>query len=245
MLIMEQKRRLLYVEDESDLGNVVSQYLEMVGFDVVWESSASNALTAFKAMPNFDLVLIDVQLPDYNGFQLAEEISEQSFGQPFLFLTARREKKDRLQGLNIGADDYITKPFDVDELVLRIKNILKRLDFQRPHVPAAVNTNLSTLIGDVQINQNTHKMTCPDGEKIDLTLREMQVMLFLHENQGKLLRREDILVQIWGENDYFMGRSLDVFISRIRKILKHSKQLSIETVYGSGFIFRVSPISQK
>ncbi len=239
---MEQKRRLLYVEDESDLGNVVSQYLEMVGFDVVWESSATTALAAFKARPDFDLILIDVQLPDYNGFQLAEEISEQAAGQPFLFLTARREKKDRLQGLNIGADDYITKPFDVDELVLRIKNILKRLDFQRPHPPAIDSSKMLTHIGDVQINQNTHKMTCPDGETIDLTLREMQVMLFLNKNQGKLLRREDILVQIWGENDYFMGRSLDVFISRIRKILKHSERLSIETVYGSGFIFRVSSL---
>lgn len=239
---MEQKRRLLYVEDENDLGNVVSQYLEMVGFDVVWESTASRALTAFKTMSGFDLVLIDVQLPDYNGFQLAQEINEESSGQPFLFLTARREKKDRLQGLNIGADDYITKPFDVDELVLRIKNILKRLDFQRPFVPAVETANMVTQIGDVLINENTHKMTCPNGEHVDLTLREMQVMLFLNENQDKLLRREDILVQIWGANDYFMGRSLDVFISRIRKILKHSRRLSIETVYGSGFIFRVSTV---
>ncbi len=238
---MEQKRRLLYVEDETDLGNVVSQYLEMVGFDVVWAKSASEALQIFRASCDFDLVLIDVQLPDYNGFQLAAEISEQLAGQPFLFLTARREKKDRLQGLNIGADDYITKPFDVDELVLRIKNILKRLDFQRPQPVPREPDSILTQIGDVQINRNTHKMNCPDGKQVDLTLREMQVMLFLNENQEKLLRREDILLQIWGENDYFMGRSLDVFISRIRKLLKHSKQLSIETIYGSGFIFRVNP----
>lgn len=237
---MKQQRKLLYVEDENDLGNVVSQYLEMMGFDVVWESNACGALAAFQASPFFDLVLIDVQLPDYNGFQLAEEISALSAGQPFLFLTARREKKDRLQGLKIGADDYITKPFDVDELVLRIKNILKRLDFQRPAEASKEMLPLLTQIGDIHINQNTHKMTCPDSTQVDLTLREMQVMLFLNKNQGKLLRREDILVQIWGENDYFMGRSLDVFISRIRKILKHSKRLTIETVYGSGFIFRVS-----
>ncbi|TDS13043.1 response regulator transcription factor [Sphingobacterium paludis] len=237
---MEKKRRLLYVEDEADLGNVVSQYLEMVGFEVVWVKSASDAHDAFCSLPTFDLMLIDVQLPDYNGFQLAEEISERSDSQAFLFLTARREKKDRLQGLNIGADDYITKPFDVDELVLRIRNILKRLDFQ--HIKAATEPTdpVVTQIGDMQINQNTHKMHFPDGKQIDLTLREMQVMLFLYRNQGKLLRREDILVQIWGENDYFMGRSLDVFISRIRKFLKHSQRLSIETVYGSGFIFRIS-----
>lgn len=238
---MEKKRRLLYVEDEVDLGNVVSQYLEMVGFDVVWVKNALDAHHVFNAFEAFDLMLIDVHLPDYNGFQLAEEINEKAVGQAFLFLTARREKKDRLQGLRIGADDYITKPFDVDELVLRIRNILKRLDFQHAKV-AAQSEHFITQIGDIQINQNTHKMYFLDGKQIDLTLREMQVMLYLNKNQGALVRREDILVQIWGENDYFMGRSLDVFISRIRKFLKHSQRLSIETVYGSGFIFRISAL---
>ncbi|WP_437919790.1 response regulator transcription factor [Sphingobacterium sp. LRF_L2] len=237
---MDSKRRVLYVEDEKDLGNVVSQYLQLFGFDITWVCNASEALTNFKTMKSFDIILIDVQLPDYNGFKLAEEINALSPGQSFIFLTARREKKDRLQGLNIGADDYITKPFDVDELVLRIKNILRRRDFNAERSEDRLVVSNIVKIGDVEINADLHKMYVSGKTAIDLTLRETQLILYLVENEGKLVKREEILLQIWGENDYFMGRSLDVFISRLRKIMKNSTQLSIETVYGMGFILKIS-----
>ncbi|TYP95686.1 DNA-binding response OmpR family regulator [Sphingobacterium allocomposti] len=232
---MEIDKHLLYVEDENDLGNVVTQYLEMVGFQVSWRRTATDALDCFSKTGAFDLILIDVQLPDFNGFELARRIKEQHADQPFLFLTARGEKNDRIEGLHIGADDYITKPFDIDELVLRIRNILRR---RVSHRAAVADKAISIArIGDIELDAELHKLYI-SGRSFDLTSRETQLILYLAKNEGKLLRREEILLTIWGENDYFMGRSLDVFISRIRKLLKHSSKLSIETVYGAGFIFR-------
>ncbi|MBE8714421.1 response regulator transcription factor [Sphingobacterium hungaricum] len=237
---MEEKRRLLYVEDEQDLGNVVKQYLEIMGFDVCWITTATSAWDYFQKENNFDLIIIDVQLPDYNGFQLAKKIMSCKPDQPFLFLTARNEKKDKIEGLNIGADDYILKPFDVDELVLRIKNILKRISAPAHPVISSILQTATLPIGDLIVNKDTHKLSFPDGTIVDITLREIEVLEYLNQNTGHLLSRKDILVNIWGDDDYFMGRSLDVFISRIRKILKKSSKVKIETVYGSGFIFRVS-----
>lgn len=237
---MEEKRKLLYIEDEQDLGNVVKQYLEIMGFDVCWITTATSAWDYFQKENSFDLVIIDVQLPDYNGFLLAKKIMNFKPEQPFLFLTARNEKKDKIEGLNIGADDYILKPFDVDELVLRIRNILKRISSHPLPVVSSIFQTATLAIGDLIVNKDTHKLNFTDGTVVDITLREIEVLEFLYQNKGHLLSRKDILLNIWGDDDYFMGRSLDVFISRIRKILKKSSKVNIETVYGSGFIFRVS-----
>ncbi|OQP40719.1 two-component system response regulator [Niastella yeongjuensis] len=226
--------KILLVEDEIDLGNVVKQYLEIVGFEVDW---AKNGKLAFDQLQQFhssyQLAIIDVSMPVMDGFELANRIFEAGIQIPFIFLTARNEKADRLYGLKIGADDYISKPFDVDELVLRIKNIIRRY--------AATETPQRPIItrGDVEFNKDSLRLSIKHRNDIILTPREAELLLYLFEHENKILRRENILVQLWGKNDYFLGRSLDVFISRLRKHLNNSNCIRIENVYGVGFIFRV------
>lgn len=232
------KQHLLFVEDEMDLGNVVKQYLEIMDFEVTWCQTAADTLHCFNDNRHaFHLMLIDVQLPDIDGFELSEKILTINPDQALLFLTARNEKKDRIKGLKIGADDYINKPFDIDELVLRIRNILKRYDLS----PIAGSSTQRDVIkiGDFTFYKDILKLVSPSQEEVGLTLREAELLDYLYKNQNRVLKREEILVELWGSNDYFLGRSLDVFISRLRKSLKKSKLLSIENVYGIGFFFRV------
>lgn len=228
--------KILLVEDQQDLGNVIKQYLEVVDFEVEWCTDAENAYKTYHAAGTpFDLLILDIQLPGMNGFELAEKIRKENDRVPFLFLTARNEKKDRLYGLKIGADDYISKPFDIDELVLRIRNII-----HRSHAGAFVRNPATEIsIGDITLNKDLLKLSIGNQSQIQLTLREVELLDYLCRHQNQVLKRENILLQIWGENDYFLGRSLDVFISRIRKLLASSRLVNIENVYGIGFIFNV------
>jgi len=231
------KPKLLYVEDESDLGNVTKQYLEAMNFEVTWCLTGKSAYQEYLLAPlAFALVIIDIQLPDINGFDLAEKIVAHDKNAIFLFLTARKEKKDRLYGLDIGAMDYITKPFDIDELVLRIRNIIRRVH------PVEEQPQPGTVIeiGDMTLNKESLSVTIEGHTKTTLTLREAELLEYLYAHRNSIVKREDLLIRFWGENDYFMGRSLDVFISRLRKLLRHSTSgAKIENIYGVGFILSV------
>jgi len=228
---MQQK--VLFIEDQEDLGNVIKQFLQIMKFEVNWCTNAKQAIEIFKKDPlYFDILIIDVELPGKDGFQLAEEIVEINDLVPFLFLTARNEKKDRIQGLKIGADDYISKPFDIDELVLRIRNILRR------NHPSSHISSECISVGDIKLHKDLLKLYVHDRQ-LSLTLREAELLAYLCDQPNQVLKREDILLQLWGENDYFLGRSLDVFISRLRKLLSHSNSVSIDNVYGIGFILTV------
>lgn len=228
--------KILLVEDEVDLGNVVKQYLEIVGFEVAWAYNGKVALDHLKKFPaGFQIALIDVSMPEMDGFELADRIVGSGLQLPFLFLTARNEKADRLHGLKIGADDYISKPFDVDELVLRIKNIIRRCSTGEQPPRSLI------IRGDLQFNKDSLRLSIRDRSDVVLTPREAELLVYLFEHENKILKREEILAQLWGENDYFLGRSLDVFISRLRKHLAGSACVSIDNVYGVGFIFRVKP----
>lgn len=232
------KNKILFVEDQEDLGNVVKQYLEISEYEVTWCINGSQAFKIFKADTNkFDLLIIDIQLPGINGFELAEQIKKENDNLPFLFLTARNEKKDRLHGLKIGADDYITKPFDIDELVLRIKNIIKRNNHHSLVDKESLTTDI--IMGDITLHKELLKLSINGESATSLTLREVELLEYLFQNQNRVLKREEILIQLWHENDYFLGRSLDVFISRLRKLLQPSKSITIDNVYGVGFIFHV------
>ncbi len=229
-------KKILFAEDNHDLGNLIKQYLEMKGFAIDWYVDPEEALEAFSTRPNaFSLCLLDVQMPKKSGFELAKEVSHIAPSMPFVFLTARTEKQDRLLGLDIGAADYITKPFDIDELVLRIRNIIKRSGGLSPE--ASTNDNA---IGDVVYNKERLTLTLPNGKTTSLTLRESELLEFFARNRNRRIKKEEILVALWGENDYFLGRSLDVFISRLRKVLAASSQVSISNVYGAGYIFNVA-----
>lgn len=232
------KDRILFVEDEHDLGNVVKQYLEVMDFDVLWVKHGRDALDNFKLNSgDYSIVILDIGLPEMDGFELAGRILKISPDIPFLFLTARNEKADKLYGLKIGADDYVTKPFDIDELVLRIQNIIRRKGSGMSTVSA--NT---IVVGDVFYNKDALQLKIGSNAPVFLTRREAELLEYLLLRSDKVLKREEILTQLWGENDYFLGRSLDVFISRLRKLLAASNVVSINNVYGVGFIVNIKKV---
>jgi len=219
---------ILLVEDDIDLQKVLTQYLELSGFTVYKANHGKHGLDVFKAH-HIDLCVLDVMMPVMDGFLLAGEIRALDPFMPVVFLTAKNQKEDRVKGLKIGADDYITKPFEAEELVLRLNNILKRVRKENQG---------STSLGCLTFHFN--ELLIEDGEhNYNLTPREAELLRYLIENKNTLLRREQILEELWGQNDYFLGRSMDVFISRLRKYLQAEESISLETKRGVGFIFKV------
>jgi DNA-binding response OmpR family regulator len=219
---------LLLVEDDIDLQKVLAQYLELSGFRVYSANHGKHGLEVFRGN-HIDLCILDVMMPVMDGFTLAGEIRSIDPDIPIVFLTAKNQKEDRLKGLKIGADDYITKPFEAEELVLRLHNILKR---------SGRKYQESTKLGCLDISFN--ELLINDGEQsFNLTPREAELLRYLIDNQNTLLKREMILEELWGQNDYFLGRSMDVFISRLRKYLQAEETVSLETKRGVGFIFKV------
>ena len=223
-------QRILLAEDDLDLGSVFKQFLELNDFEVTWAKDGEIAWDIFQNQ-KFEICILDVMMPKMDGFSLAKKIRGINASMPFLFLTAKKLKEDRMKGLKLGADDYIIKPFEADELVLRIQNILKRTK------PAELNEPIS--IGKFTFNFEELTLTTPT-QMHQLTEKEAILLKFLNQNKNQLIRRERILVEVWGENDYFLGRSMDVFISRLRKYFHEDENLKIETVRGVGFRFNTN-----
>jgi DNA-binding response OmpR family regulator len=220
---------LLLVEDDIDLQKVLAQYLELSGFHVYTANHGKHGLKVFQEN-HVDLCILDVMMPVMDGLTLAGEIRKLDAAMPVVFLTARNQKEDRLKGLKIGADDYITKPFEAEELVLRLNNILKR---------AGKEEASSDRIGRLHIQYG--KLLIEDGiNSYNLTPRESDLLKYLIENRNRVVKREQILEDLWGQNDYFLGRSMDVFISRLRKYLQTEPSVSLETKRGVGFILKIS-----
>lgn len=229
---MKTKAKIFYVEDDETLGFVTKDNLEISGFHVSHFLDGNSALAAFNPK-DFDLCLLDVMLPGIDGFELAKNIRNQSLQIPILFLTAKSMKEDRIEGLLLGGDDYITKPFSIEELVLKLNVFLRRKEI------VSEPTQLTYTIGDYTLDYKNLKLSIEDGHKV-LTLKEAELLRFLIENKNKVITRSEILVHVWGKDDYFLGRSLDVFISRLRKYLKKDENIKITNRHGVGFIF-VSP----
>ncbi|SEW57224.1 response regulator transcription factor [Chitinophaga arvensicola] len=230
------KHHMLLIEDETDLGNVLKQYLELMDFSVDWLQCGRAALDAIISdNRGWQIVLVDVNLPEVDGFELAKAMVKIQPNVPFLFLTARGEKKDRLCGLKIGADDYIVKPFDIDELVLRMRNILKR---NQPFnsIPACNAIPL----GSMRFLKDSLKLVDANGKETILTPLESDLLLHFYLNSNMVIRREDILQKVWGTDDYFIGRSLDVFVSRFRKYFQGNDHICIRNIYGIGFMFCIT-----
>ncbi|MGN8056235.1 response regulator transcription factor [Pedobacter sp. 22163] len=229
---------IVIIEDEIDLGNVISEYLKLRGFSVLWFKTASEALAYYSANQlDNKLVIVDVQLPDMNGFDLASEMVMINSNQPFFFLTAHNEKQDRLRGLKIGAIDYISKPFEIEELVLRIGNIINKFS-SAPNVQFPSGSGFIN-IGDIRYQKDQLFLRMPDSKEVSLTVRESEVLDHLAGNINQVVKKKDILLALWGNDDYFNGKSLEVFISRLRRLFKASDHVSIENVYGLGYILKV------
>lgn len=231
------KPKILYIEDEQDLGGVTKQYLDLMEFEVTWCLSGESAYNAF-LNDTFNIVVIDIQLPDMDGFSLAKRIVDHDKDVYFLFLTARNLKQDKMKGLLLGAIDYIVKPFDIDELVLRMKNIVSKQLITKP-LDSSPNEK-TVKLDDVVFNSDKLSLSVGNGPSTMLTLREAELFEYFCKNKNSIIKREDILINVWGEDDYFLGRSLDVFVSRLRKLLSKSKSIKIENVYGVGFILSAS-----
>jgi len=219
---------LLLAEDDKDLGSVFKQFLEINQFQVLWAQDGEEAWQLFNSSPHLDLIILDVMMPKLDGFSVAKRIQEANQKLPVLFLTARNMKEDRLKGLQLGAMDYITKPFEADELVLKIKNLLTR----RPENLEFIN------IGSFQFSPSELRLT-NDSVSYDLTEKESELLKVLYEQRNSLVKRESLLVSVWGQNDYFLGRSMDVFISRLRKYFKDDPHVTLETIRGVGIRLRI------
>lgn len=217
--------KVLLAEDDRDFGNILSQYITISGFEVNLARDGKEAWDIF-SQNKPDICVFDVMMPEMDGFTLGEMIKQAQPEMPIIFLTAKSMKEDIVRGLKIGADDYITKPFDPEVLILRISNILKR---------AYSSMNDEYKISNTVLKFNSLELFC-GNTKEKLTLKEAQLLKYFIINKNKILAREDILTEIWGEDDYFLGRSMDVFISRLRKYISEDKYIDIRTVRGTGFI---------
>ena len=227
------KKRILIVEDDLHLGFLLMEFLESEGFEVKLCRDGESGLSSFKK-ELFQLCLLDVMLPEMDGFQLAKQLRLESKDIPFLFLTARSMKEDKLRGFTLGAEDFITKPFDEEVLLCRIKVILRRLENESP--AECLPTHFS--IGDYTFDY-TRQELCYKGQLRRITEKENEVLRLLCLNQNQILKREEAVEKIYGKRDYFLGRSFDVFISRIRKLLRDDPRISIENVFKVGFILNV------
>ncbi len=222
--------RILYVEDDPNLSFATKDNLEANDYDIVHCTDGQEAWNTFQK-EHFDICVLDVMLPEMDGFTLAEKIRDADQHVPILFLTARALLDDRLHGLRLGADDYVTKPFSIQELILRIEVFLRR---SKAEPPVLNNEDSSQRVGKYIFDFQKLTLTL-NGSTHTLTFREAEVMQYLAQRPNEVIRREDLLKAIWGDDDYFMGRSLDVFISRLRKYLSGDPNLRIDNVHGIGF----------
>ncbi|MBL7808804.1 MAG: response regulator transcription factor [Saprospiraceae bacterium] len=229
----DSKANLLYVEDDESLSFVTRDNLELNGYHVTYCSDGKQALDIIHAGQKFDLCILDVMLPEVDGFTIAQEIRAIDDHVPIIFLTAKSMKQDKIHGLTLGADDYMTKPFSIEELLLKIDIFLRRTKYAvilKPGKPVG--------IGHYQFDYKNLSLST-EGYKETLTQKEADLLKLLNEHRNQVVKRSFILITIWGKDDYFLGRSLDVFISRLRKYLSLDERIKVENIHGVGFKFRV------
>ena len=224
---MKKDIKVLLVEDDSNLGSITSDYLKVKGFNCSWEINGELGYREF-VKNQYDIVILDVMMPIKDGFSTAKDIRGIDKKVPIIFLTAKSMKEDTLKGFEIGADDYITKPFNMEELTARISAILKR-----------VSSDTESHFDDIKIGKLTFnpkmQILSKDDFSVSLTTKESDLLILLYKNKNDILERDHALKAIWGVDNYFNGRSMDVYIAKLRKYLKHDEQIQIINVHGRGF----------
>ena len=224
---MKKDIKVLLVEDDSNLGSITSDYLKAKGFNCTWEINGELGYREF-VKNQYDIVILDVMMPIKDGFSTANDIRGIDKKVPIIFLTAKSMKEDTLKGFEIGADDYITKPFNMEELTARISAILKR-----------VSSDTESHFDDIKIGKLTFnpkmQILSKDDFSVSLTTKESDLLILLYKNKNDILERDHALKAIWGDDNYFNGRSMDVYIAKLRKYLKHDEQIQIINVHGRGF----------
>ncbi|HEX9827269.1 MAG TPA: response regulator transcription factor [Flavobacteriaceae bacterium] len=230
--MVRNKNKIILIEDDETLGYLLSEYLKMNQFEVFW---AKNGLICLKMLEQntFDLAILDIMLPDIDGFSLAQNIKNLHPDMPFIFLTARSLKVDVLKGFSVGAIDYLKKPIDEEELVVRIKSLLSRLEPNQDKQNQEIYR-----LGNYIFNTLNQELDYKD-KRINLTNRESQLLQHLVIHKNTLCTHKDILTQIWGKNDYFNKKSLNVFITHLRKYLNKDAKIKLENVHNRGFILKI------
>lgn len=229
---MKQKIKILLVEDDESLGLVISDQLKIDGYKVTLCKNGAEGFQTFNEN-NFHICVFDVMMPKMGGFELAKNIRKINKDIPILFLTAKSDDSDKIQGFKAGGDDYLTKPFNIEELQLRLASLLKRVNIQ-----PLEEEGTTIQIGGYQFDVNNFELTHPNFQKT-LTKKEAKILKVLCQFINQVTPREVILNGVWGQDDYFVGRSLDVFITKIRKYLKEDENISLTNVHGIGFKLEV------
>lgn len=223
------KIKILLVEDDPNLGQILSEYLQLKGFDAVLCSDGELGYKTFQDQ-EFDFCILDVMMPKKDGFTLAREIRTKDKSIPIMFLTAKSMKEDTIEGLKIGADDYLTKPFSMEELILRITAILKRVNKKTRSEPV----NNTFQLGQLCFRYDQSKLERPSGT-IKLTSRENELLKLFCDHLNQTLERSVALMAVWKDDSYFNARSMDVYIAKLRKYIKEEESIHILTVHGQGF----------
>lgn len=227
-----KKTKVLYVEDETFLAKIVSETLESRGYEVVLEEDGGKAMQRFsEAKP--DVCVLDIMLPNKDGFAIADEIREKATDVPIIFLTAKSQTTDVLNGFRLGANDYIRKPFSIEELIVRIENALRN----KSAVPAEGQEEVK--IGGYTFNSRRQTLHHP-AEQRKLSYRESELLRLLYESRNKIVERSEILTLLWGSDSFFNSRTLDVYITKLRSYLKHDPAIEIITIKGIGYRFIMS-----
>jgi two-component system, OmpR family, response regulator len=225
---MTEKTRILLCEDDESLGMLLREYLDAKGYDVELCGDGEAGYREFLKSP-FDICVLDVMMPKKDGFSLARDIKQINHDAPIVFLTAKTLKEDVLEGFKMGADDYITKPFSMEELTLRIEAIMRRVRSKR------VVDQTECKIGSFVYDSKKQVLKCPDNELKKLTTKESELLLLLYQHANEVLQREFALKTIWIDDNYFNARSMDVYITKLRKLLKGDPNVEIINVHGKGY----------
>lgn len=223
-----KKTKVLYVEDETFLAKIVSETLESRGYDVILEEDGGKAFQKFiEAKP--DVCVLDIMLPNKDGFAIADEIRDKNSEVPIIFLSAKSQTTDVISGFKSGANDYIRKPFSIEELIVRIENVLR-------HKTADTSEVEEVTIGDYIFNLKRQTLNHPAEQK-KLSYRESELLKLLYESRDKIVERSAILILLWGSDSFFNSRTLDVYITKLRGYLKHDPSIEIITIKGIGYRF--------
>jgi DNA-binding response OmpR family regulator len=223
------KQHFLLAEDDENLGTLLSTYLNSKGFQTKWVKNGEEAISYYRSFNNaIDFIILDVMMPDKDGFSVAKEIRLTDKKTPILFLTAKSMKDDKLKGFEVGADDYLTKPFAMEELIARIQAIMRRTGEN------SLVKDEKLTIGSLDFDPNKSILYSKDGEK-KLTTKENALLTLLVRNINEVLDRQATLRAIWGDDNYFNGRSMDVYIAKLRKLLSEDPNIEIMNIHGIGF----------
>lgn len=234
---MYKKETILLAEDDAALAFMIKDNLEEMGYNVIHCKDGQTAMQMF-VKDKTDLCILDIMMPRRDGYQVAKKIRSLSDRVPILFLSTKNQEQDRLKGYESGADDYLAKPFSMPELLKKIEVFLRRTR------KTERDTIEDYAIGNIVFKYADLQLITPD-ETFKITQKEANLMLFLCEHQNTLVKREEILLEVWGKDDFFLGRSMDVYMTKLRKMLRSDSELVLETIHGVGFRFVVPEVTSK